>query len=47
MFVRTFGLALLVVAVCGLSTARQAQQPKPSQAEEEVRKLELQWLDAY
>ena len=47
MFVRTFGLALLVVAACGLSTARQAQPPQLSKAEEEVRRLERQWLDAY
>ncbi len=37
-------LALLVAAACGLAPA---QQPKLSQAEEEVRRLERQWLDAY
>jgi len=47
MFVRIFGLALLIVAACGLSTARQAQPPQLSKAEEEVRRLERQWLDAY
>ncbi len=36
-----------VVAWCGVSGARQAAQPKLSGAEEEVRKLERQWLDAY
>ena len=37
-------LALLVAAACGLAPA---QQPKLSKAEEEVRRLERQWLDAY
>ncbi len=37
-------LALVFAAACGLSLA---QQPQLSKAEEEVRKLERQWLDAY
>jgi len=44
---RLITLFILVVASCGLSPARQAQQPKPGKAEEEVRKLEREWLDAY
>jgi uncharacterized protein (TIGR02246 family) len=37
----------LIVTSCGFAPARQAQQPKPTKAEEEVRKLEREWLDAY
>ena len=37
-------LALLLAAACGLAPA---QQQKLSTAEEEVRRLERQWLDAY
>ncbi len=40
-------LVMLIVISCGLSPARQVQQPKLTKAEEEVRKLERQWLDAY
>ena len=37
----------LIVTSCGFAPARQAQQPKLTRAEEEVRKLEREWLDAY
>jgi uncharacterized protein (TIGR02246 family) len=37
-------LALLLAATCGLAPA---QQPTLTKAEEEVRQLERQWLDAY
>ncbi|HYH84650.1 MAG TPA: nuclear transport factor 2 family protein [Pyrinomonadaceae bacterium] len=40
-------LAMLVAASCSFALARQAQQSNLSKAEEEVRKLERQWLDAY
>jgi ketosteroid isomerase-like protein len=40
-------LALLIIASSILSLAEQAQQSKLTKAEEEVRKLERQWLDAY
>jgi uncharacterized protein (TIGR02246 family) len=38
---------MLVATSCGISTARPVQQPKLTRAEEEVRKLEREWLDAY
>ena len=38
---------LLAAAACGVSNARQAAAPQLTKAEEEVRKLERQWLDAY
>lgn len=38
---------MLIVNSCGISLAQQMQQPKLSKAEEEVRKLEREWLDAY
>ena len=44
---RIIFLVTLLVASCGVSAARQAPQPKLSRAEEEVRRLERQWLDAY
>lgn len=44
---RVILLVMLLVATCGTSPARQAPQPKLSKAEEEVRRLERQWLDAY
>ena len=44
---RIIFLVTLVVASCGVSAARQAPQPKLTGAEEEVRRLERQWLDAY
>ena len=44
MFVRVVTLVMLVVTLCG---SLAAQQPKLSGAEEEVRRLERQWLDAY
>lgn len=44
---RIIGLVILIVASCILSLAQQAQQPSVSKAEDEVRKLERQWLDAY
>ena len=45
---RLIALMLFVVAACGVSNARQAAAPPQlSKAEEEVRKLERQWLDAY
>lgn len=47
MVVRVIALVALVVASCGILLARPAQQPKLSRAEEEVRRLERQWLDAY
>ena len=40
-------LALLITTSCILSLAQQAQQQSVSKAEDEVRKLERQWLDAY
>jgi uncharacterized protein (TIGR02246 family) len=40
-------LTLLIAASCGFSLAQQAQPQSPSKAEEDVRKLERQWLDAY
>jgi uncharacterized protein (TIGR02246 family) len=40
-------LGLLITTSCILSLAQGAQQPKLNKAEEEVRKLERQWLDAY
>ena len=40
-------LVMLIVTPCGVSPARQVQQPKLTKAEEEVRKLERDWLDAY
>lgn len=44
---RVIILLMLVVALCGSAPARQVPQPKPTRAEEEVRKLEREWLDAY
>jgi uncharacterized protein (TIGR02246 family) len=44
---RLIFILALVVAACVASGARQAAQGKLSSAEEEVRKLERQWLDAY
>jgi uncharacterized protein (TIGR02246 family) len=44
---RVIALLLFVVAACGVSNARQASAPQLSKAEEEVRRLERQWLDAY
>lgn len=44
---RIIFLVMLVVASCGVSAAQQAPQSKLSKAEEEVRRLERQWLDAY
>jgi uncharacterized protein (TIGR02246 family) len=44
---RTLILVTLIVTSCGLSLAQQAGQSKLTKAEEEVRKLERQWLDAY
>ncbi|HEX6183253.1 MAG TPA: nuclear transport factor 2 family protein [Pyrinomonadaceae bacterium] len=47
MFVRVVILVMLFVTSCGVLLARPAQQPTLSRAEEEVRRLERQWLDAY
>jgi ketosteroid isomerase-like protein len=44
---RVVALALLIAASSGFSLAQQAQQSKLTKAEEVVRKLERQWLDAY
>jgi ketosteroid isomerase-like protein len=44
---RVIVLVMLIVTSCAVSPARQAQQPKLSKAEEEVRRLEREWLDAY
>jgi ketosteroid isomerase-like protein len=44
---RVIILIMLIVTSCGFSPAQQAQQPKLTKAEEEVRKLEREWLDAY
>jgi len=44
---RVIALALLIVAACGVTPARQAAQTQLTKAEEEVRRLERQWLDAY
>jgi len=41
---RVIILATLIIISCGLTPA---QQPGLTKAEEEVRKLERQWLDAY
>lgn len=40
-------LALLIATMCSFALAQQAQQTNLSKAQEEVRKLERQWLDAY
>lgn len=40
-------LVMLIGTLCGLSLAQQVQQPSLNKAEEDVRKLERQWLDAY
>ncbi|HEY6189531.1 MAG TPA: nuclear transport factor 2 family protein [Pyrinomonadaceae bacterium] len=40
-------LVILIGTFCGLSLAQQVQQPARSRAEEDVRKLERQWLNAY
>ena len=40
-------LALLIAAAFGAAPARHARQSNLTRAEEEVRKLERQWLDAY
>lgn len=40
-------LVTLIVTSGGLTPAQQGQQPNFTKAEEEVRKLERQWLDAY
>lgn len=42
-----FALTLLIVTSFSNSLAQQAQQSNLTKAEEEVRKLERQWLDAY
>ena len=47
MTVRVIILVMLIVTTCGTSPARPAQQPTLGKAEEEVRKLEREWLDAY
>ena len=39
--------ALLIATSCSFSLAHQAQQSNLTKDEEEVRKLERQWLDAY
>lgn len=44
---RVIVLVMLIVTLCGISPAQQTQQPKLTKAEEEVRKLEREWLDAY
>lgn len=44
---RVIILVTLIAASCVLTLAQQAQQPHLTKAEEEVRKLERQWLDAY
>lgn len=44
---RMIALALLTVSACALLFAQTGQQPTLSKAEDEVRKLERQWLDAY
>ena len=44
---RVIILVTLVAASCVVSGARQAGQAKLTGAEEEVRKVERQWLDAY
>ncbi len=43
---RVIALLLLTVAACGVASARQAAA-QLTKAEEEVRKVERQWLDAY
>ncbi len=42
-----FLLALLVIASSQLALAQETQKPVVGKAEEEVRKLERSWLDAY
>src|ERR1051325_9981093 len=39
-------LVVLIGTFCGLSLAQQVQQPARSRAEDDVRKLERQWLEA-
>ncbi len=46
MFGRVIVLALLAT-LCSPTLAHNMQQPTVTKAEEEVRKLERQWLDAY
>ncbi len=47
MFRRVFVLVMLVVTVCGVVGAQEAERRKLTRAEEEVRRLERLWLDAY
>jgi uncharacterized protein (TIGR02246 family) len=44
---RALTLVVIIITLCGISLAQAAQQPKLTKAEEEVRRLERQWLDAY
>jgi uncharacterized protein (TIGR02246 family) len=44
---RVITLVTLIITSGGLTPARQGQQPNLTKAEEEVRRLERQWLDAY
>jgi ketosteroid isomerase-like protein len=44
---RVIVLVMLIVTPGAVSHAQQVQQPKPGKAEEEVRRLEREWLDAY
>lgn len=44
---RTIVLAMLMVSACGLLFAQDGQKASVSKAEDEVRKLEREWLDAY
>lgn len=44
---RAAALLTLALALCGVSHARQAAPAKLTGAEEEVRRLERRWLDAY
>jgi len=44
---RAAALLILALALCGVSSARQAQPATLTKAEEEVRRLERRWLDAY
>ena len=47
MVLRMFVVFMFVAAACGVAGAQEAEWRKISRAEEDVRKLEREWLDAY
>ena len=44
---KLFSICLLITALVSLATGQVSTQPQSSLAEQEVRKVERQWLDAY